>query len=126
MPDTKNRAMRKVPYSYVRRNRRRWGLSQRELAVLIGLSSSTTVSRIERSERKPSAATLIACGVVFGLAVPDLFPTLHAGIEEAVLAKAKELYERLEEKNDKQSELKRKLLEDILARVIKGRNQKSI
>jgi len=118
--------MRKEPYSYVRRNRRQWGLTQRELAELLGLSSSGAVSRIEHSKRRPSTATLIACSIVFGLVTPDLFPILHVEIEEAVLGTAKELYERLETKNDKQSERKQKLLKDILARAIKRHDQKSV
>jgi len=118
--------MRKEPYSYVRRNRRRWGLTQRELALLLGLSSSTAVSRIERSKRTPSTATLIACSIIFGLSVPELFPHLQEEIEEAVLGTAKDLYEQLDEKNNKQWELKHKLLKDILARVIKHHNQKNV
>lgn len=118
--------MRKDPYSYVRRNRRRWGLTQRELALLLGLSSSSAVSRIERSKRTPSAAALIACSIVFGLSVPELFPLLQQEIEEAVLGMAKELYEGLDAKNDKQWELKRKLFNEILARVIKHRSQKDV
>lgn len=118
--------MRKEPYSYVRRNRRRWGLTQRELALLLGLSSSTAVSRIERSKRTPSTATLIACSIVFGLSVPELFPLLQKEIEEAVLGTAKDLYEQLDAKNDKQWELKRKLFKEILARVIKQHNQKNV
>lgn len=109
---------RKV-YSYVRACRRRWGLTQRELALLIGLSSSTAVSRIERSKRGTTTMTLIACGVVFGLSAPELFPPFYEGIEEAVATAAKLLHEELDGRTDKRSELKRALLEDILARVIK-------
>jgi transcriptional regulator with XRE-family HTH domain len=111
--------MAKKSYSYVRACRRRWGLTQRELALLIGLSSSTTVSRIERSQRGTTTATLTACSVVFGLTTPELFPPFYENIEEAVVTAAKLLHEELGGHTDKRSKLKRALLEDILARVIK-------
>ena len=111
--------MGKKAYSYVRACRRRWGLTQRELALLLGLSSSTTVSRIERSKRGSTTTTLIAYSVVFGLSAPELFPPFYDDIEEAVVIAAKLLHEELDGSTDKKSALKRALFEDILARVIK-------
>lgn len=111
-------AMRKQSYAFVRAHRRRWGLSQTELALLLGIASSTTVSRIERSVRRPTTTVLVACCVLFGLPAPELFSSLHQEIEEAVGTAAKELYDALEGKTDKPSLRKREFLEAVLARLV--------
>lgn len=110
--------MRKQSYAFVRAHRRRWGLSQTELALLLGIASSTTVSRIERSVRRPTTTVLVACCVLFGLPAPELFSSLHQEIEEAVGTAAKELYDALEGKTDKPSLRKREFLEAVLARLV--------
>src|SRR5712671_7809937 len=90
--------MRKRSYSFVRAHRRRWGLTQAELALLLGVASSTTVSRIERSVRTPTATVMVACCILFGLPAPELFTSLHDDLEELVGTAAKNLYDALEEK----------------------------
>jgi transcriptional regulator with XRE-family HTH domain len=78
-------------------------LTQAELALLLGVASSTTVSRIERSVRTPTATVLVACCILFGLPAPDLFTSLHDEIEEVVGTTVKNLCDALEGKNDSQS-----------------------
>src|SRR5689334_14570047 len=118
--------MRKRSYSFVRAHRRRWGLSQSELALLLGIASCTTVSRIERSVRSPSTNVLVACCIYFGLPAPELFSTLHEEIEEVVGNAAKNLYDALEGKMDKQSLRKREFLEQVLFRLINRNNSKGV
>lgn len=118
--------MRKGAYSFVRANRRRWGLTQPELALLIGLTSSTAVSRIERSKRTPAAPILIACCMVFGAQVPDLFPSLHVEIEQTVIEAARILLAQLEGRADKASVRKRQLLEAMVARISNSESTKRI
>ena len=76
--------MAKKSYAYVRANRRKWGLTQVELARLVGLVSRSAVSRIERAERLPTTATIIACSIIFGIATPNSFRPA-GDIEQAVL-----------------------------------------
>ena len=116
--------MRKRSYSFVRAHRRRWGLSQAELALLLGMASSTTVSRIERSVRTPTTAVMVACCILFNIPAPDLFGSVHEEIEEIVGTAAKNLYDALEGKEDGQSVRKRKFLEEVLARLISRNNSK--
>jgi transcriptional regulator with XRE-family HTH domain len=118
--------MRKRSYSFVRAHRRRWGLSQAELAMLLGLASSTTVSRIERSVRAPTATVMVACCILFGLAAPELFTTLHDEIEEVVGTAAKNLYDGLEGKTDKQSVRKRAFLDEVLSRLVSRDRSKRV
>ncbi len=109
--------MHKRSYSFVRAHRRRWGLTQAELAVLLGVTSSTTVSRIERSARKPTATVLVACCILFGQPASELFASFDEEIEEAVVTAVKNLYDELEGKTDKRSLHKREFLEDVLTRI---------
>jgi transcriptional regulator with XRE-family HTH domain len=110
--------MHKRTYSFVRAHRRRWGLTQDELATLLGVTSSTTVSRIERSVRTPTATVMVACCILFGLPAPDLFISLHEEIEELIGTAAKVLLDELAHKTDKHSLRKREFLENVLARLI--------
>ena len=109
--------MARKSYAYVRAHRRKWGLTQVELARLIGLASCSAVSRIERAERVPTTATVIACSIVFGLAMPDLFPSLHGEVEEAVKAGVVALLDELADQTDQATVRKRALLMQILERI---------
>jgi transcriptional regulator with XRE-family HTH domain len=109
--------MARKSYTYVRAHRRKWGLTQVELARLVGLVSRSAVSRIERAERVPTTATIIACGIIFGLASPELFPSLHEEIEQAVIVAATALEAELGGLSDQASVRKRALLEQILERI---------
>ena len=114
--------MKRKAYAYVRSHRRRWGLTQRELALLVGLATATAISKIEKSKRAPTAATIIACGIVFGIPPDEIFPSLHEEIEQAVLASAAMLRDQLLGQTDALSVRKCALLDQILARII-TRNQ---
>ena len=117
--------MRRKSYAFVRSHRRKWGLTQVELARLVGLSSRSAVSRIERAERVPTTATIIACGIIFGLATSDLFPSLHEEIEEIVRLAIASLQEELMDKPDKVSERKRALLTQVRERINNPDQQKN-
>jgi transcriptional regulator with XRE-family HTH domain len=109
--------MPKRPHSFVRACRRRWGLTQEELAMLLGVESSTTVSRIERSVRTPTAAVLVACSILFGLSHAELFPSLYEAVEEGVANAAKTLYDQLGEQTDSSSLRKREFVEALFLRI---------
>ena len=57
--------MERLFKSYLRAFRRSRGLTQKELAFLIGAESSTTVSRLEQLKRLPNLAVAFACRVIF-------------------------------------------------------------
>jgi transcriptional regulator with XRE-family HTH domain len=102
--------------SYLRPLRRRWGLTQRELAFLIGGKSGGAVSRLEQLKRGPTLATAIACEIIFKAAYERLFPERYAEIREAVLARVNELYEALQGHPSRVTRAKLDFLESILAR----------
>jgi len=118
--------MRKKSYAFVRSHRRKWGFTQVELACLLGLSSRSAVSRIERAERIPTTATIIACGIIFGLATSDLFPSLQDDIEQSVILTVTALHEELAGRTDKVSARKRALLAEVLERISSRKQQPEI
>jgi len=65
-----------------------------------------------------SAVGLLACAVLFGVTPADMFPKIHADVEEEVLARAAKLYEILEKKTGKDAMRKKELLNVLLERAI--------
>lgn len=59
--------------NYLRTYRRRSGLTQREVAFLLGCETGTQVSRYERRRRLPPLATALACEAILGVPVAELF-----------------------------------------------------
>ena len=66
--------------NYLRTYRKRSGLSQREVAFLVGCRNGAQVSRYEKRRRLPPLRTALACEAAFGVPVSVLF----AGLREAV------------------------------------------
>jgi transcriptional regulator with XRE-family HTH domain len=97
--------------------RKRSGLTQQELADLLGLSTASAVSRLERSEREPEYRTALAYEIVFNRSGADLFPVAFGEVENLVLQRAAEIADRLrhiEQTNRTAYKIKR--LDDLLAR----------
>ena len=68
-----------------------FGLSQDDLAHLLGAQDGTKVSRYERFARSPSLETVFACEVIFGLPASVLFAGLFAEAKEKTLRRAEGL-----------------------------------
>ena len=81
--------------SYLRSHRKSAGLSQRDLAKIIGYLTTAQVSKYERAEILPSLLVALAYEVVFGKPVAELFPGIHEtvrkGIEERLAKMESEL-----------------------------------
>lgn len=110
--------MRKKIPNYMRTHRRRWGLTQEELALLLGLRNRTEVSRYELLERKPQLRIALAYFVVFGEQLHQLLPKLYSEVEECVMQQVYQLYQTLDGRTDKVAQRKRALLESVLQRAI--------
>lgn len=76
----------KICYA-LRAKRRSLGLSQKELATLLGLQSAAQVSRIEQGLRDPSFATAFACAALFKSPLCELFPHVTAEAKERLKAR---------------------------------------
>ena len=111
--------------NYLRTQRRRWGLTQDELAELLGCQSGTQISRIERGKRRPCTEVIVACEVLFGLPSRKLYPGLYAEVEEALLRRAAVLFERLEKEDTLVAKRKQELLTATLRRAIDKSNDEN-
>jgi transcriptional regulator with XRE-family HTH domain len=109
--------MKKKLTCYLRPYRRRWGLTQNELVSLLGLRANGVVSRIERQECLPSLKVAFALEIIFGATALELFPGLFAGVDEDVIARAYDLYERLQGNSSRKIRMKLDLFEDLFKRA---------
>lgn len=75
--------------NYLRTYRKHSGLSQREVAFLVGWKSGEQLSRYENRRRLPTFRDALACETVFNVPIGELYP----GVREAI---AKETNARLE------------------------------
>src|SRR5260221_10685999 len=105
------------PVNYLRSYRLRWGLSQGELAHLLGWNGAEVISRIEKKQRPPTLKLVIACFILFGAAAADLFPDISASIETDVMAHVWELYEKIQGDSSKKTKAKIELFEGAIERA---------
>lgn len=109
--------MKKKFDCYLRSYRRRWGLTQDELATLLGCKNGAVISRLERHVRQPSLEAAYAFEVIFGTAPIELFPGLHARVRKDVIARVRNLYDALQGDSSKATRLKLDFFEDVFARA---------
>lgn len=83
--------------NYLRTYRKRSGLTQKEVAFLLGSGSRTRISRYERNKRRPCLEALIAYEVIFGTSSRHLFEGMYLEIAKGRLQKAQLLLEHLNE-----------------------------
>lgn len=101
----------------LQRYRKRNGLTQEEMAFLLGCKSPAQVSQYERLRRQPSGETMLRCQAIFGEPVDKLFPVLSEQVEEETKTRARELRDRICQ-GGRSASAKRKLefLKDIMDR----------
>jgi transcriptional regulator with XRE-family HTH domain len=112
--------------NYLRTYRLHSGLTQPELARLLGIKSASHVSRLERGKREPTTPIIIACTVIFGGQVADIFPAIFAVIEEDVVRRAYEFYLDLQGKPGKTVKLKLDFIQALLDRAPAQRDEQFI
>ncbi|MGO8735354.1 MAG: helix-turn-helix transcriptional regulator [Terriglobia bacterium] len=103
--------------NYLRAYRKRSGLSQNDVASLIGTQTGASISRYERFSRQPTLQTALAYEVIFGIPAQELFSGLFEGAKKATLARANTLAEELRALPSARRPVhKLNLLQEILAR----------
>ncbi len=110
-------AKRKV-LCYLRTHRRVWGLTQQELASLMGFASAAHVSRIENGKRAPTVESALACQVIFGIPASAMFPHVYALVEERVMRNIYRLHLALNNTTNLSGLRKRELFSLALKRSI--------
>ncbi len=107
----------KKPKNYLRSYRLRWGLSQGELAKLLGWKRAEVISRIEKKIRPPTLKLVIACFILFGAPAAELFPDISASIEIDVMARVWEMYESIQGDPSRKTKKKIELFEAAIERA---------
>ena len=93
-PSSRILVSQKLP-NYLKTYRKRAGLSQADLAYLLGVRSGTKVSRYERFSRVPNLETALAFEALYHLPVADLFAGVADDRARDVLRRARLLERRL-------------------------------
>ncbi len=102
--------------NYLRTYRRSTGLSQEEVAFLVGCESGAEVSRHERFSRRPPMEGILAYEVIFGAPARDLFAGARHKVEEATRQRAALLAAKLSAKaSDRMTAQKLEVLHSIAA-----------
>lgn len=117
--------MAKKLSNYLRANRKRLGLSQEEVAFLLGAESSAKVCRYEQLVRDPGLETALAYEAVFQKSVSELFPELWRKISGQVVLRAKTLARRTDRQPpNRQTARKRKAITAIITKEDKKQSNK--
>lgn len=74
--------------NYLRMHRKRLGLSQADVAHLLGAETGAKVCRYEKFARVPGLETALACEVIFKKPVRELFAGLYQKVELKVAHRA--------------------------------------
>ena len=82
--------------NYIRTHRKRIGLTQDDVAILLGCLNGTPVSRLERRSRKPNLRVAFACQVIFGIPAHELFPGIYQEVERLTIQRVDRLLKRIE------------------------------
>ena len=81
--------------NYLRRYRKANGLSQEDLAYLLGCRDGSKVSSYEHFSRQPSLRTALACEAIFKVSVRELFSGPFDEMRRRSCLRAKLLIQRL-------------------------------
>jgi transcriptional regulator with XRE-family HTH domain len=82
--------------NYLRTYRKQSGLTQQEVASLLGCENSAQVSRYEKRRRLPPLETALACEAVFGVPVAELFAGMRQSVGKDIQKRTLELKARLQ------------------------------
>ena len=100
--------------NYLKTYRRRSGLSQDEMAFLLGSASGTKVSRYESRVRRPTLETALAYEAIFQVPASALFAGLYQKVEKEIIARAQLLARKLEGSERSKATLHKMALLDAL------------
>ncbi len=110
--------MASIIVTYLRTERRKWGLTQKELAFLIGIKSRTQISMLELGMAIPTGEQLLAFQYLFGMTARQLFPQLAGRTEHTVLRNVKAMKKSTEADSTLRAQRKNTLLRLILSRAV--------
>src|ERR1051325_4447743 len=80
--------------NYLKTYRKRFGLSQVEMAYLLGCKSPSTVSEYETFQRLPTLPVALAYEYLFKVPIAELFAGMYQQIEEELPKRAAKLHSK--------------------------------
>jgi transcriptional regulator with XRE-family HTH domain len=108
---------RKLP-NYIRAHRKHCGLSQDEVAFLLGGHEGASISRYEHFTRQPNLETAIALEILFQTPVRGLFEGVSEKVERKIARRAKDLLLLLKQRPQDRTNIRKvETLEVIRARL---------
>jgi transcriptional regulator with XRE-family HTH domain len=87
--------------NYLRAHRKNSGLTQEEVAFLLGFDNANLVSRYEKRQRMPPVQTALAYEAIFGIPIAELFSGVQQRVISDVEKRRSELSTRLRAKDSK-------------------------
>src|SRR2546425_12606538 len=85
--------------NYQRAYRKRSGLTQREVAFLLGCQNGAQVSRYEKRRRVPPLRMALACETVFWVPAAELFGGMKDQVNKVIEKRLAELQSKLQATN---------------------------
>ena len=85
--------------NYLRLHRKRLGLTQAEMAFLLGYKNSARVSRFERFQSQPNFVTAMQYETIFGVTIDTLFPGIAFHSRGVIRKRCLKLMVKLERAN---------------------------
>jgi transcriptional regulator with XRE-family HTH domain len=80
-------------------HRRRLGLSQAEVAHILGAAvSATNISRTETGESLPSVKTILKCEILYGVPTHELYEGLREAVRDEMVPNIRGLIRSLKKK----------------------------
>lgn len=95
---------RKAPKSYLRTHRKKSGLTQRELAAILGCIGEGQISRHERGTNTPPLPVAIAYEVLFGAPIASIFSGIRATVARTIETRLRDMERKLQAKSAKGSD----------------------
>ncbi len=87
--------------NYLKTYRRKSGLTQREVAFLLGWKNGAQLSRYEKGHTLPPLRTALAYQAIFKIPVAELFAGIRSSVDQDTSTRVDELVAGLQEKNQK-------------------------
>lgn len=92
---------------------------------MLGLRGNGRISRYEDAADEPTLRIAFGLYVIFGELAYDLFPSFFSEVEEDVLTRAYDLYERLQGGRSKFTKVKLNFLEAMFERAKRHRKPRA-
>lgn len=93
--------------NYLRSYRRRSGLTQKEVAFLLGCNSESKISRYENSVQLPNLKTVLALEVLYQIPPQNLFAGIYETEKQAMIQNAEQLVVRLNQSPPDQATMRK-------------------